>query len=362
MPVLPEPLAAPITRTGGARIDAALLAMARFVEDQRGLPFRSPVTVQFLDDAAFEAVIAQGTDDDAEVAALEAQGVLLVALGLLPDGTDFVSLVRAGQREGIVGLYSPDTDELWVRGTEPTPLVRITVVHELVHALDDQWFGASSPDPADADQAFALMALAEGSSTYVEDLYVDAMPPADLIAADDEAREYALRSDWPDWPASATELSESVYSLGNDFVSRIVKDGGMAALDAVYRDPPRSTEHLLHPERYTSGDRPMPVADPRVDGTVIDSGVMGEWSLVELLNAELSPSDARAAAEGWAGDRYVLADDGGTSCVTLDVRADTVHDADELERALSRWALRAADATSARVDDDTVRLVACRPA
>lgn len=353
-----EPLAVPITPTGDATRDASLLSMARFVEGERGHPFLEPVTVQFLDDAAFEDVVLSGLQDDGAVRALEAQQQLLVALELLPAGVDFVQLVRISQREGVVGLYVPSTKELYVRGTNITPLVRTTVVHELTHAIDDQWFSLDRRN-MNADEGFAASSLAEGSATLVEERYVDTMSSADVAAAGRESDEFIAQMEQPDWPLSVNELSESVYTLGHRFVSGIVDDGGMAALDSAFQSPPRSTEQLLHPERYAGADAPVQVAPPDTDGVLLLEGVMGEWSLVELLNAELAPADARGAAEGWGGDRYALVDDGYRHCVVLDVQMDTDVDADELESAFGRWAIRQYDAAVERLDERSLRITAC---
>lgn len=353
-------LAAPIVLTGDDQLDTTLLELARFVEAQRGAPFLEPVDVRFLDDAEFETLVLAGLDGISVVIALRTQQQLLQALGLLPLGTDLVELVRASEREGVIGLYQPSSGELWVRGTDATPLVRVTIVHELVHAWDDQWFHLESMDADDADAQFAVSALAEGSARWFEDVYRDQMSPAEIAAAADEAREFWAQYEMPDWPTSVIELSESVYTLGRSFVQRLVSTGGVAALDAAFRRPPRSTEQLMHPDRYLADHSPIGVDAPIVAGDVLADGVMGEWALVELFNAQLAPSDARAAAEGWAGDRYVLTEDGvGGECVTMLIVTDTERDGDELALAAQRWAARAAHATADRIDSTTVRLITC---
>ena len=352
-------LAAPIVPTGDPVVDAELLDLARFVEAQRGGPFLEQVDVRFLADAEFEALVLAGLDDVAVLIALRTQQQLLEALGLLPEGTDLVELVRVSQREGVIGLYQPSSGELWVRGTDATPLVRITIVHELVHAWDDQWFHLESIDAHDADAQFAVSALAEGSATWFEDVYRGQMSPADVAAAAAEARAFWDQYESPDWPTSVTELSESVYTLGRSFVQRLLSEGGTGALDAAFEHPPASTEHLLHPDRYLAGHRPIDVDEPDVEGNVLVDDVMGEWGLIELLNAELAPSDARRAAEGWAGDRYVLSEVGGEECVTMLIVTDTEVDGDELALAAQRWVARASGANTDRIDATTVRLVAC---
>ena len=133
----------------------------------------------------------------------------------------------------------------------------------------------------------------------------------------------------------------------------------MEALDAVFSDPPRSTEQLLHPERLQAGDSPIEVPIPDAAGVALTEGVMGEWSLVELLNAELAPADARRAAEGWGGDRYVLVAESTQTCVVLLIRMDTEQDADELLTAFRRWVGRQSDATVERTDGTSLQMMTC---
>ena len=44
------------------------------------------------------------------------------------------------------------------------------------------------------------------------------------------------------------------YFQGMVFCAKLANAGGWAAIDEVYRNPPLSTEQILHPEKYR--DRP----------------------------------------------------------------------------------------------------------
>ena len=58
-------------------------------------------------------------------------------------------------------------------------------------------------------------------------------------------------------------ISESMifpYFQGMVFCAKLTNDGGWAAIDEVYRDPPLSTEQILHPEKYRAKpDFPMSI-------------------------------------------------------------------------------------------------------
>jgi hypothetical protein len=99
------------------------------------------------------------------------------------------------------------------------------------------------------------------------------------------------------------------YRGGVAFVESLWKErGGRQAPFGA--DLPGSTEHILHPEKFLSGT-PDP---PRVVEVSVEDGwdrlyedTLGELEvgiLLETLGA------SRTFAYGWAGDRYVLLDDG----------------------------------------------------
>lgn len=350
----------------GAEVPLELVDLARFVEATRGHSFLRPVTVELVPDERFEDLIVESFRG-ATLDALDTQYELLVLIGLLPDGIDYIDLIRLSDRESVIGFYLPGHDELYLRGAELTPFVSMVAVHELTHALDDQQFNLAGDDDGDdagdgaanGDVAFARAALAEGSATWVEERWIESRPVDDRVAIRAAGEAMWMTAEHADWPISATEIGEDVYSLGGSFVADLLADGGLAALDAAFIAPPSSTEQLLHVDRFRSGDDPIDVPTPDAEGRIVSEGSIGELLLVVLMSASISPSAARAAAEGWGGDRYVVAEDGGRRCLVLEVRMDTAADEVELTAAAGRWAARQPDADVSR-EAGVVRITSCR--
>jgi hypothetical protein len=125
-------------------------------------------------------------------------------------------------------------------------------------------------------------------------------------------------------------------------------------VNAAWEHPPRSSEQILHPEKYwDSAKRDLPkrvaVPDPsRILGagwTRAGSGNLGELTLGSLVGApapdagELGAAAGawtNAAASGWGGDRYELWTHGDAAVVLLATVWDTALDAEEFERALPK--------------------------
>ena len=98
------------------------------------------------------------------------------------------------------------------------------------------------------------------------------------------------------------------YFKGMVFCAKLTNEGGWAAIDEVYRNPPLSTEQILHPEKYRAkpdypdDDRPgRAQARRRLEGSRPQRpGRDADWRSCSASTA------AKAAAAGWDGDRYAV--------------------------------------------------------
>jgi hypothetical protein len=126
--------------------------------------------------------------------------------------------------------------------------------------------------------------------------------------------------------------------------------------DLVFGDPPRSSEQVLHPEKYwdeEKRDPPVRVEISEATETLGEAwerrgeGVLGELTLGLLVGAPTPAPAAVAsgafdpegwtneAASGWCGDRWELwRDDARNELLLLLTRWDTVEDAREFVAAL----------------------------
>jgi hypothetical protein len=115
---------------------------------------------------------------------------------------------------------------------------------------------------------------------------------------------------YPDVPELIRETLVFQYVAGANFVSWAYKSAGWRGVDALLARPPRSTEQLLHPEKYFV--RPEYPLSIRLGG--LAPYMRGEWEFAEEttlgelmihLLAARSVDDGRAieAAAGWDGDR-----------------------------------------------------------
>jgi hypothetical protein len=309
----------------GSELRALIPELQEEVERLRGLEFKKPVDVELLSDAEFRKRLTAESKRDAEALEdLKTTERLFRALKLIDGDVDLEEAVDSLLGAAVAGFYDPEDDELVVRGTSTRPSVRATLVHELVHALQDQHFELHRPD------------LVEGDATRVQELYVQSLPVEEQKRAQLEEAQQAGGID-PSVPRVLLELVAFPYVVGPRFATEVLAQGGQPRLDAAFAEPPQSSEHLLHPERFLSGERMAEVVHPRPPSgrEVIDEGVFGELGLILIVGPR--------AAVGWGGDWYVAWDEDDRTCIRTTVAMDSAQEAQKLRRAVDDWAERHGD-------------------
>jgi hypothetical protein len=200
----------------------------------------------------------------------------------------------------------------------------MTYAHEYTHALQDQTYdiehGLNYNDDsceADSERCAAIQALLEGDATLSEYLWYFT-----YATEEDQQQVEAFYDSYesPIYDSAPPFMQEDFlfpYTYGFTFTLSLWQENGWAALDNVYRNPPVSTEQILHPELYPN-DTPLPVVIPDISSSLgegwreLDSGVMGEWYAYLILARSINPDaqvddeTAFAAAAGWGGDAYQL--------------------------------------------------------
>lgn len=331
----PDSVAAP----GASGLERVLPELLRFTSEARGLPFVRPVRVTVLGDDAFRARLLEESEKHAEEDAEELRTTqrVLQGLGLLDDDVDLEKALESLFGDAVAGFYDTEKDDLVVRGDRLTVGVRVTLVHELTHALQDQHFDIDRKDLEDRDDeaSSGLQGLVEGDAVRVERLYRESLSDKERKQAEVDELE-AGAGIAPDVPQVVLQLIAFPYIVGPDFATAVFDEAGQARLDAAFAEPPTTSEQLLHPESFLGAEPIVPVETPQSDGKEIDQGVMGELVLLLVLNA--GGASGQRAAEGWDGDRYIAWEDGDDTCVRVTIATDSPQDDAELRQALDRLA------------------------
>lgn len=249
-----------------------------------------------------------------------------IAFDFLPPGSDYVALYLDALEAQVGGFYdsvSKEMNTLMLSGDAPgdqLPLLeQITYAHEFTHALQDQHFDLEALDAVTSenpDQGLALLALIEGDATLVMNAYVQAISERNPLGTAMQLLAQGFSTDTlflpPGLPDIVVSELLSSYTEGAAFVGVLQAEGGWEAVDAAFQPEnlPQSSEQILHPAKYLSGEGPLTVdlTDPTLDPiweTVWDT-TFGEFYLREYLKNQLSNRPAAQAAAGWGGDNYQI--------------------------------------------------------
>ncbi len=337
------------------------------IEKATGLKFKTPPRYEARTrDQVREFLLRKLTEENpAQQLANEERALKL--FGLIPDTLDLKKLFLSLYTEQIVGFYDPATKTLYVVQDAPKDLLGVTVSHELVHALQDQYIDLDSLYKANqpqADRQLAVQAVIEGQATYEQMsamLGGDANIAARLPGGWDKVREMIrdAQGSMPVFATSPTVVQETLifpYLSGAEFVRRFESERPGQDL---LKDLPASTEQLLETKAFfgTPKDDPTIVTLPALRGATSDyDSQMGEFGTRILVYEHVKDQHiAFQAAQGWDGDRYALLrtpQGAGIAWVTV---WDTPMDAAEFVDAMAESTLQRYGGTPAKSAAGDVR-------
>ncbi len=327
------------------RLSEQIIDLIGVTEQVRGLPFLTQPNVAILTPEELAARVRADVEEDIDSDELAVDTAVLQLLGLLEPGADLETMLLDLYSEQGAGFYDGDTGELVIRGeaADLTPLPKSVVVHELIHALTDQHFLFNDDfqamfDEERYDEGAAFQALIEGDATYFQFVYIQQLTAAEQLALATEAvtqiEGTSVLQSVPGWIQDDLAFP---YNNGQLFVQSLVDAGGIAAVDTAYVERPASTEAVMHPARFASGElirQVEPISITLEGYEVHETSTYGEWGFRLLLSDSAAPGTAAQAANGWGGDSYQVLFAGDDVVLAITYKGDTEQDAFELADAL----------------------------
>ena len=314
----PTPSPSPAPTLSPEELEALIAEIEASVAPVRQLQSTAEVPDRIVDEAGLRQDLERFIGESATPEQYGAQARLGERLGFFPAGTDLAAVQLELLGDQVLGYYDDKTKEMAVvqRGGVFGPMERVTLAHEYTHALQDQQFGLDTlerEDLSNGDRSLARTGLVEGDASLLTqqwalgNLTFEEVLELTKAALDPEQMAVLARV-----PRLISRQLEFPYADGLQFAARLFEQGGWAAVDAAYKDPPDSTEQIIHPEKYLVREAPVAVLAP-VAPADLGAGWTEGWSdtLGELgTSVWLEPTaGARAAADaaaGWGGDRVVM--------------------------------------------------------
>lgn len=342
-----------------AELEAMSAEIQTQLEELRGDHFLRPVTVRVASSEDLLDYMKERmakTETPEKVAADEAIAKLLAAI---PLDMDLMAATIELIETQVGGFYDPDTDSFSLMDKCSKSVAPMILSHELDHALDDQLFGIDQkllPVAHLTDRAVALSAVVEGSGMSVmtqwQMRFGGEMDLAGMTEMQAEAQ--AGLADAPMW---MWKPLLGVYMRGACFLARTDNlIGGLsqavpsADIRRAFEDPPRSTEQILHPEKYWEADQRDDPQELSFDTQGLPEGwsvqredILGEMMLATVATpgsatrgldledpmAALTVEYTNELVAGWDGDALILVGDGEGRFLRLATAWDSVRHAGE---------------------------------
>lgn len=286
--------------------------------ERSGMELRRPVRLERRSRGQLERYLRAKLDEEFPPDEAQAMVDSYALLGLVPSDLDLRSVLLALYTEQVAGFYEPDSTALFVMDDQPRSSLESLLMHELVHAIQDQNADLDAlTDPAlGNDRAIAAQAAIEGQATLVMLEFMTeqmAGAPVNLAEIPDFASRMrpaleGLRSQFPALAGAPAVIQESLlfpYVEGTAYVQKLWSGGQRVA---PFGDRlPLSTEEVLE---GTTDDPPVELHLTVQGASVVHEDVLGRLEIGVLLDGDLGSGSAHLA-DGWEGDRYALVETTG---------------------------------------------------
>jgi len=343
-----SPTLPPVAPTIAAQMDR----IAEEVSNLRGLPILTQIPGNLITRAHAKTLLSDMVFTEELKIKLKDEAIVLSSFGLITPGYDLENYVLNSQVDGIGGVYIPWEKDIYILGNSFRGMEHFIYAHEFNHALTDQHFNINEMGiypvcESNEQKCSAIRALIEGDATIImyrwAERYATLQDNRDILAFQPPIQ--ALPEENP--PPYVLEDLDFPYKYGSLFVQYLLDRGNWKEVDKAYQNLPDSTEQIMHPEKFVAKEAPLTINEPTLDNLgsnwrLIRSDALGEWMTYLLLafganlDSQVEPSVAKAAAQGWGGDHYLVyhSDLEGKNILAAQWQWDTSEDAIEFMEAM----------------------------
>ncbi len=336
------------------------------IEAIRGKRFLFPVAVQLTDRESIRRRTRERYQAQLDSADLFAEEMSAKLLGLLPGDLDLQAASLQLLDEQVGWFYEPAEAVFHLAADYTTGYAQLVLVRGLTRIFDAQHHGLQKTAESltlNTDGLLALEAVASGSASALE---------ATWLSRHGQSLSERERINWPTaldpdgledtpaylWkPMAAFALRGYTFLQRSSVMSVMLQGARVEDIEQALRDPPLSTEQVLHPVKYWKESREDLPRSIEFDLTDLPEGwqVLREDTLGELYTGMLvepdpglERSDVRPgsplirarytceASEGWGGDQYVLLRGERGYLLHMVTVWDAIADAGEYFTALQR--------------------------
>lgn len=308
-----------------SQVDGMLASLSKIT----GWKVKHKVPSEILTRAKFAQMVQQGVAAAERDKDTHAAELTLKMFGLVPWDYNLAKESADLIEEQAAAFYDTKKKKLFVLDNIPDgPEQRVALAHELAHALADQQYGLQKylEGAKNDDASTARESVIEGQASWLSWAYMAeqaggrAEVPLSLLK--ELADVGATGENFPVLERTPLYMRESLtfpYNEGMRFQDSIYRKLGTPAFDRLFRDPPLSTQEILHPEDYADALKPTrPELPKQAKGMrLLVKGDVGEFDFSAMLRQFGEDAQGRRVATEWRGGSYRLYEDKATKAPLL---------------------------------------------
>ena len=281
---------------------------------------RRPVSLKTISKPAFRKLYQEQMRKENNPRQMRREVLFLRLFGLVPADFDYEETVLDLLSEQAWALYDFKRRNLYLADWAPRDALEYALVHELVHAVDDQNFNLLKymQSTREAESQVARLAAVEGQASWVMTEWAMRQSGKSLegnrilaIATASATRFEAQQ--FPVYDSTPTYFREVLifpYTDGLLFQHDMVERFGQDGFKRVFQAPPATTQQILQPELYLTGTVPEPPALPRISvpkgyKRVFD-GTFGQLDHKILIQHHLGSEDFGELLDKWRGSQFEI--------------------------------------------------------
>ena len=286
-----------------------------------GFELRRRIEPEVIGRAEFQRFLDQRMREEIDPEDIRIEELLLKKFGFVPPDFNLRETMVALYTEQAAAFYDFRRRKLFMLDTDDTELQEAAFVHELAHALADQEFRLEKylkRNAASDDGAMARMSVLEGQATWLMSEFSMKRMGISLVGSPEMANLLSRNMgdstlDFPVLKNAPMYIRESLmfpYASGLRFQQAVIDKLGKDGFAEVFRNPPDSTQQILHPEKYFGRSAPEDLEMPRLrrEGRYrkLAVGTLGEFDYAVLLRQFADDDATRRLAPQWRAGQYQL--------------------------------------------------------
>ena len=278
----------------------------------------SPVKAKTISKAEFLALYEQRMNEQQSPREIHGEELFLKLFGFVEDDFDYQKTMLDLMGEQAWALYDFKQGTLYLSEWAPTEAREFALVHELVHAIDDQNFNLRKyvEGAKLSEQQLARLAVVEGQASWVMTEWVMSQSGKSLrgnrlLAATTATATRFEAEQFPVYESTPLYFREVLifpYTDGLLFQHEMIERFGTDGLSRVFEQPPLTTQQILQPDLYLQGTGPdhpdLPRAALPKGFRRVYEGTFGQLDHRILLEQHLGAGDRRDLLDKWKGGRF----------------------------------------------------------